>query len=54
MTVSDVSPQQNQDFALSLMSLCFAAGAFSPRGFTLEKNDGDVPARTKFYNPVVE
>ena len=23
-------------------------------GFTLEKNDGDVPARTKFYDPILE
>ena len=24
------------------------------QGFSLEKNDGDVPARTKFYDPVLE
>ena len=26
----------------------------SPGGVTLEKDDGDVPARTKFYDPVLE
>ena len=32
----------------------FSNGCFDPGGFTLEKNDGVVPARTKFYDPVLE
>ena len=32
----------------------FAKAPRGGGGFTLEKNDGDVPARTKFYDPALE